>query len=354
MKVLFDGPFHSSPKAGVVLYFNRLAQELSPNCEKIYFSRRQFSSSHNRNSHIKLPFFSHFRPHKISFLLEKIVNRFTIRNIPEILHPTEFELSPTGFFFHSKGSKVVITVHDLIHEKFGGPGTIYNPQARFDFYSKASGFIFVSDSTYNDFYTHYPSLHESRPTKVIRHGCNFSIQPTPPTKKKQFLYVGSREGYKNFSNACLAFKKAIEFEQDCSLAVVGSPPNDKELQWVEKLGNRIQWFHHPSHQFLQNLYAESLGLLYVSTYEGFGIPLVEAMSQGCVPIAGNHSSIPEVIGDAGIVVDVNKPTEISEAMLKIVGNSHLFEDLVRKGLSRSQNFSWRKSAEETLSFYKSL
>jgi glycosyltransferase involved in cell wall biosynthesis len=354
VKILFDGPFDSSPKAGVVLYFKQLAQALYPSCKKIYFSRRQFLSSSEEYSHIKLPFFSHFRPHKISFSLEKIVSRLNLRGIPDILHPTEFDLSPTGTFFHSKGSKVVITIHDLIHEKFGGSSTIYNPKRRFDYYSTASGFIFVSNSTRKDFAKYYPSLYESRPSKVIWHGCNFPIQATAYPKKKQFLFVGSRDGYKNFPNACNAFENILKIDEGCNLAIVGSPPNSAELKMVEKFKSQVIWVRHPSHETLEKFYAESIGLLYVSTYEGFGMPLLEAMSRGCVPIAGNHSSIPEVLGEAGIMVNVKDPSDISNAMKRCLKNSNLISDVVEKGFKRSQTFSWKKSAEETLSFYESL
>ena len=274
--------------------------------------------------------------------------------VPSIVHPTEFGLSPTGSFFRSKGAKVVITIHDLIHEKFGGPGNLYNPTQRLDFYSRANGYIFVSQSTKNDFSEHYPSLFDSKLSKVIRHGCNFFTQPIASKKKKQFLFVGSREGYKNFSNACLAFERTAAIDSECSLAVVGSPANHKELEWVEKFGARIQWFHHPSNETLKELYAESLGLLYVSKYEGFGMPLLEAMSQGCVPIAGSHSSIPEVLCGAGIMVDVTEPNEISKAMIKCLNNPHFLDGVVKEGLKRTQAFSWSKTAEETLGFYESL
>ena len=84
------------------------------------------------------------------------------------------------------------------------------------------------------------------------------------------------------------------------------------------------------------------------------MPLLEAMSQGCVPIAGSHSSIPEVLGDAGTMVDVTEPTEISRAMLECLNNPHFFDGAVQEGLKRTLAFSWSKTAEETLSFYESL
>ena len=351
---MYDGPFCPFPKTGVELYFNRLASLLSKNRAEISFSRRHYDAIRQCSSGIRLPLIPHFRPHRFSFFCEYLINRMQATGVASIVHPTEFGLSPTGSFFWSKGAKVVITIHDLIHEKFGAPGNLYNPTQRLDFYSMANGYIFVSQSTKNDFSEHYPSLLDSKPSKVIRHGCNFETQTIAPKKKKQFLFVGSREGYKNFPNACLAFERTAAIDSDCSLAVVGSPPNHNELEWVEKFGTRIKWFCHPSHQILQNLYADSLGLLYVSKYEGFGMPLLEAMSQGCVPIAGSHSSIPEVLGDAGIMVDVTEPTEISRAMLECLNNPNFFDGAVQEGLKRTLAFSWSKTAEETLSFYESL
>ena len=114
------------------------------------------------------------------------------------------------------------------------------------------------------------------------------------------------------------------------------------------------WIENPNNDTLKQIYSESLALLYVSRYEGFGMPLIEAMSLGCVPIAGRHSSIPEVLGDAGIMVNIEEPTEISRAMLKCLNNPQFLTKIVKLGLSRSQKFSWRKSAQETLSFYERL
>lgn len=350
MNILFDGPYTPHPKAGVVRYFSEISTTISLK-NKVSFSRY---SKKPQIRYISLPPFPHFRPHKLSFFLEFLWHKFLGQKMVDIVHPIEFQISPSGTHYINKGAKLIITIHDLIHEKFGAPGNLHDPEQRYDFYSKANGFIFVSHSTKNDFSKHYPSLFESKPSQVIWHGCNFDIQKYPATKKKQFIFVGSREGYKNFPNACLAFEKTLKRQPECYLAIVGSPPSSKELIMVEKFKSQIIWVNYPSQKTLKEFYAESLGLLYVSTYEGFGMPLLEAMSQGCVPIAGIHSSIPEVLGDAGIMVNVEDSAEISGAMLKCLNKPQFLDQLVQKGLMHSQNFTWNRAAEETLSFYKSL
>ena len=85
----------------------------------------------------------------------------------------------------------------------------------------------------------------------------------------------------------------------------------------------------------------------------FGMPLVEAMSQGCVPIAGNHSSIPEVVGDAGILVEeVSDPDLITHSMEMLLTDETFRIDRVEAGIKRSRDFCWEKSARQTLSLYE--
>ena len=250
---------------------------------------------------------------------------------------------------------MVITIHDLIHEKFGAPGNLYSKANRTNFYNQADGYIFVSKSTRNDFAEFYPELFESRPSMVIWHGCNFHVnEQKSEERRKQFLFVGSREGYKNFSNAAKAFCKVADEYKDCNLVIAGAPPKLSDLRILKNYENKISWVEFPDEERLRSLYAESVALLYVSKYEGFGMPLLEAMAQGCIPLGGNHSSIPEVLGEAGIKVNCESTDELFEAMEKCLINHPETKSLVKKGFNRASFFTWEKSAELHTDFYINL
>ena len=320
--------------------------------QNISFSRKQRELS---LTNISLPPFSHFRPHRISFYLEYLWFRYLSNPSIDLVHATEFQLSPTGSFFVKEGAKLVITIHDLIHEKFGAPGDLYTKTSRTNFYRQADGYIFVSKSTRNDFEELYPELFESRSSKVIWHGRNFPIiEQRNQELRKQFLFVGSREGYKNFATAAQAFCKVADANKECILVIAGAPPKSSELMILEKFKNQISWIKFPEESQLRTLFAESVALLYVSKYEGFGMPLLEAMSQGCIPIAGNHSSIPEVLGEAGIKVNCQSVDELSEAMGKCLEDDSKTKNLVKRGYDRASFFSWAKSAELHEEFYTNL
>jgi glycosyltransferase involved in cell wall biosynthesis len=93
---------------------------------------------------------------------------------------------------------------------------------------------------------------------------------------------------------------------------------------------------------------------YPSLYEGFGLPLLEAMACNCPVVASNRSSIPEVCSDAALLVDPLDPTGIADAIFRILADSHLRKSLVEKGRRRVEMFSWKRTAEETLRIYNSL
>ena len=351
MNILYDGSFSANPKGGVVRYFHEISKRVAKN-HIVSFSRRPIGRFAKE---IHLPPFAHFRPHRISFYLEYLWYRYLSNSRIDIVHPTEFQLSPTGNLFVKEGAKLVITIHDLIHEKFGAPGDLYTKTSRTNFYRQANGYIFVSKSTQNDFEEFYPELFQSKSSKVIWHGCNFPIfEERNQKQKKQFLFVGSRNGYKNFKTAAQVFCKVADQCKGCRLVIAGSPPKSTELAILRNYENLISWVEFPDEERLRSLYAESVALLYISKYEGFGMPLLEAMSQGCIPIAGNHSSIPEVLGEAGIKVNCESADELSEAMEKCLVDDSKTKSLVKRGYDRAFFFTWQKSAELHADFYKNL
>jgi glycosyltransferase involved in cell wall biosynthesis len=106
-------------------------------------------------------------------------------------------------------------------------------------------------------------------------------------------------------------------------------------------------------QDLSPLYSGALSFVFPSFYEGFGLPPLEAMQCGTPVIASNTTSIPEVVGDAGILIDPYKQDELSEAILKLYKNQTLRQDLSRKGMERAKLFSWEKTAAKMIDAYKS-
>jgi glycosyltransferase involved in cell wall biosynthesis len=351
LNILYDGPFSANPKGGVVRYFHEISSILSKT-HIVSFSRR---TSGRFPGEIHLPSFAHFRPHRISFYFEYLWHKYFSNLEVDIVHPTEFQLSPTGSFHLRKGANLVITIHDLIHEKFGAPGNLYSKASRTTFYNQADGYIFVSKSTRDDFAEFYPELFKSRPYKIIWHGCNFPLSEQKNRNlRKKFLFVGSRDGYKNFATAAQAFCKVAAINKDIIFVVAGSAPKLSELANLKNYENQISWIEFPDEKSLKSLYAESVALLYVSKYEGFGMPLLEAMTQGCIPIAGNHSSISEVLGEAGIKVNCESVDELSEAMEKCLADDSETKRLVKRGFDRVSFFTWEKSAKLHHDFYTNL
>ena len=327
MRILFDGPYTKNPKGGVLRYFYELSENIAKSYE-VAFSRKLGNLSSNS---IKLPVLSHFRPHRLSFYFEYLWFCYCYKNKFQVVHPIEFQLSPTGDFFVKDGAKLVITIHDLIHEKFGSPENLYSKMSRTAYYKRADGLIFVSQSTKNDFEEFYPDIFKNKPSKVILHGSNFKNIDIPIKNSKKFLFVGSRRGYKNFSTAAKAFREIAKNDPTTRLVVAGAPPYQDELELLKDVSNQINWVCFPNTKQLKGLYAESLALLYVSKYEGFGMPLLEAMSQGCIPIAGNHSSIPEVLDTAGILINDLTPENIANQMRQLLASSKETDEMISIG-----------------------
>jgi alpha-1,3-rhamnosyl/mannosyltransferase len=117
-------------------------------------------------------------------------------------------------------------------------------------------------------------------------------------------------------------------------------------------GGTVQVISDIPFEDLLNLYNAALGFMFVSIAEGFGIPLLEAMQCGCPVITSTETSLPEIAGDAALLVNPYDTDAISHAMRQLIESPHLQQDLRKKGLERAQAFSWKKMAEETLNGYK--
>src|SRR5207249_471734 len=96
------------------------------------------------------------------------------------------------------------------------------------------------------------------------------------------------------------------------------------------------------------LYSGALALVFPSLYEGFGLPALEAMSCGTPVLASTASSLPEVVGDAGLLLDPHDATAWADAVQRLMSDTELQQTLSRKGLKRAAQFTWERCARETL------
>ena len=131
-------------------------------------------------------------------------------------------------------------------------------------------------------------------------------------------------------------------------------PKLKRIIDKEKLSDAVIFTGAVPHERTFPLYKNADVFVYPSSVESFGLPVLEAMSCGTPVVASNRMSIPEVAGDAALIVDPDNIEEMAEAIYKVINDEKLREDLIKKGYKRVKQFSWEKTAMETLRVFKEL
>jgi len=173
------------------------------------------------------------------------------------------------------------------------------------------------------------------------------------------LFVGAIEPRKNLVNLLRAFKGVVKKNfGELKLVIAGerswhTEEFDRELQSPD-LKERVVLTGYLSSEELAGLYQAARMLIFPSLGEGFGLPLVEAMASGIPIVSSKTSCIPEVVGDAAILIDPHSPQEIEEAICSLLTDSKLAEELTRRGLERSYRFSWKETAKQTLQLYRQI
>jgi glycosyltransferase involved in cell wall biosynthesis len=170
-----------------------------------------------------------------------------------------------------------------------------------------------------------------------------------------FLYVGDSEWRKNLRRVLEALSG---IHGDIGLVLVGKRARtDETLQrWIVELGlqGRVITPGYVPDCDLPPLYGQAQAFLFPSLYEGFGLPVAEAMACGCPVITSNVSSMPEVAGEAGLLVDPESVAEIRDAMEKVIAEPMVRNRMIADGLLRAQQFSWLRCAESTVSVLRSV
>lgn len=188
--------------------------------------------------------------------------------------------------------------------------------------------------------------------KVVYGGVDSFFKPKKKLKKSDyFLFVGALKPIKNIPRILEAYAEFLKRNKsDIRFVFAGGDLwLDKKIKpTVEKLGlkEKVDFLGYVPRKKLIDLYSGAVAFVSPSLYEGFGLTLLEAQACGCPVIAGNTGSQPEVVGEAGILVDPKKPEEIAKAMEKIVKDKSLRKRLIKKGFEQVKNFSWKKFGEE--------
>lgn len=386
MKILFDHQIFSVQRyGGISRYFVELMRELR-NSERtevdlaLKFSDNFYIQQNSELFHVKSfskrrdPFFSmNFRGKaRLNRLLEKIGilndpnalnSRFALRKFTfndfDVFHPTYYD----PYFLKHLGNKpFVLTVYDMIHELFREKFPEYDdttiPRKK-ELITKAAHIIAISQSTKKDIMNIY-NIDEKK-ISVIYLGNSLQSENISKSElklpSKYILYVGDRQAYKNFGFFLRAIKDLLIEDTNLQLVCAGSVPfNRSEQQLFQALGLQEKLTHFPlvDDGILLQLYKRASCFVFPSLYEGFGIPVLEALTCGCPALLSNRSSLPEIGGDAARYFDPEDQQSMADAVRSVLYDEQTANQMRQRGYERAKQFTWAKCAEETRQVYEAV
>lgn len=273
------------------------------------------------------------------------------------------DIHHTSYYLRTSATRpsraLVMTLHDLTHELFPSQFSKEDKTAKLkeSALKAAHHVICISEVTRQDAIRVY-GLDQSK-LSVIHHG---AIKLPPPCRppmglnqRNYLLYVGQRGGYKNFECLLRAFASRSHIRSEFRLVCFGGGAfTGQENALIEQLGLSVNEVLQigGGDDLLHQAYRGASAFIYPSLYEGFGMPLLEAMSAGCPIFAARAGAIPEVGGDAIIYFDPNKIESLGDCLDNRLFDSEQLSKLRKKGYERVQNFSWERCAKETTAAYR--
>lgn len=340
MNIYLDGIIYSLQRyGGISVYFNELLKKLES--EKIDYHLQTWDNK------LQDPCNKDFAFSKPSRILERY------RKVTDIT--PDFDIFHSSYYRTPSEKKIknIVTVHDFVYEKFNkGPKKLIHSIQKFSAIRAADRIICISHATKKDLLEFLPNTDESI-IDVIYNGVSKNYHPVnhiAKNKKPFLLFIGSRSGYKNFQTAALTLKHLNDFDLIC---VGGGKFTNKELETFPKeIKGRIHHQGFLSEEKINLLYNEAVCLIHPSSYEGFGIPIIEAMKAGCPVVAYNCPAVAEISGSAALLIDTQDPAEFAEAVKKIHHTKNHREYLIKKGLDNSKKFSWEATHLSTISTYR--
>lgn len=266
-----------------------------------------------------------------------------------------------GTYFRTAKNRDVVnilTVHDFTHQKYySGTSRFLNNILKRKTIARADAVICISENTKRDLLSFYPDFGNKR-VSVIYNGASSDYHPLSRDTKLSdrfdvlqeypfLLYVGARASYKNFGFMITLIKQLPNIK----LAVIGSPLTEEEIDMLGEAADRTYCFSGLPNDELNTLYNKALAFVYPSLYEGFGIPVLEAMKAGCPVIAFNNSSIPEVLRGTGFLLRNNDIAAAENTVRRLLEDSNLRESMSMEQIEASSFFSWDSCYDHVKSLY---
>jgi len=364
MTILLDPQIFSQKYGGISRYFTevwsrfKVNPNVKINCELIY----------SENLHLKekkiTPRFSNYfkiQNQQLKRIISLTQRLLTIKSILtkefDVFVPTYYN----PYFLKFIGNRpFVLTVYDMIDELYLN----YLPdnqtvEWKRILIEKSTKIISISHSTKNDILRIYPQINENKIEVVhLSHSIDLNSisKEVDWLPQNYLLFIGNRAIYKNFA----FFIKSVHilFKEDLTLSILCGgggkfTKEENELLLHYELRERVVQINFDDNQ-LFHLYNKAKAFIFPSEYEGFGIPVLEAMACGCPVILTYSSSFIEVAGEAGVFFENNNSDDLIDKIKKVIYDDKYREFIISKGRIQEKKFSWDLTAARCLEIYKSV
>lgn len=361
MKIVFNYQiFFQQQYGGISNYFYHLYKELNKNKD----NQIKIHAPIHKNSYLNKiakenisGFFTKKIPSKlnplINFYNKKISEYYIKKFKPDILHNTYYYSQKINLI----KTKKFCTVYDMVNEKF--PNYFTNSKEITKLKKKTiddSDHVFcISNNTKKDLVELF-NISEKK-ISITHLASTLKKKDYDKNKKKIFndclLFVGSRKGYKNFYGLCEAFSRSKLLKNNFRIISFGGEKYsyyDKNILEKFKISDKVLFFDDSNYD-LSFLYQNVRAFIFPSFYEGFGLPLLEAMENNCVVISSNGGSLKEIGGKYIEYFDPYSSDDIIRVIEKILNSETLMQNNILFGTNRSKDFSWEKCAALTLKKY---
>lgn len=294
--------------------------------------------------------------------------------LPQILKKEKADLffSPDGYLSLNTNVPTLLTIHDLayLHYPEQVPNRVHKYYKKYTpkYLQKAHAIVTVSNFVKQDIQSHFKEIDENK-IHAVPNACRTSFQAFDESQKQNilqtfnggkpyFFFVGAIHPRKNVLGLLQAFEKFAHTNDSIDLLVAGRMAwqNTALKKAYEQLKNkeRIKFLGYVDDGDLNKLMSGAEAFLYPSFFEGFGLPILEAFHAGVPVLTSKVSSMPEVAGNAALLVDPQDTNEITEAMHKLADSKALRNKLIEAGKIQRDQFSWDKAAENIYALLKKI